>query len=123
MKKLLLLFITISLLSCRSSRKAYRATDMTAGLLRNVISEWPMNMKETAVDMIRKYGQPSEVTLSMLIWNNNGPWVRTVVARDETNPDHFIPPQDFLQQTIHYKVPPDKYDDLARYDATVIVDR
>ncbi|MGH8284417.1 MAG: hypothetical protein ACRETT_01460 [Steroidobacteraceae bacterium] len=34
-----------------------------------------------------------------------------------------MPHKDVLEQVIDYKVPPDKFDDLARYDGSVIAER
>jgi hypothetical protein len=34
-----------------------------------------------------------------------------------------MPHQDVLEQVINYRVPPDKFDELARYDGSVIVER
>ena len=73
--------------------------------------------------MIEKYGQPNGVTPDMLVWKNNGPWKRTIVSRD-TVPHNFPTPHpDLLEQFINYKVPVDKYDDMAAYDGSVILER
>ncbi|HUR65736.1 MAG TPA: hypothetical protein VMZ03_05240 [Chitinophagaceae bacterium] len=123
MQKLLLLILTVALVSCRSGRSSYRATDMSAGLLRNVIAECPLEVRETAVDMIRKYGQPYEMTSTRLTWENNGPWLKTVVALNEMTQDSPEPRWDFLEQTISYKASADKYDILTRFDAKVTADK
>ena len=75
------------------------------------------------MDMMRKYGPPQEATPSMLMWVNNGAWKWTKVSR-ETIPHNFpMPHPDLLEQAIDYQVPLGKYDDLARYDGSVIAER
>lgn len=73
--------------------------------------------------MIEKYGQPDEATASMLIWENNDPWLRTIVYKQEI--DHHFPMshKDVLEQFIPYGVAPEMFDELARYDGSVIVER
>jgi hypothetical protein len=73
--------------------------------------------------MIKKYGLPNEATPSMLIWYNYGPWNKTIVHK-ETIPHNFPKPHpDFLEQTINYQIPLELFDDIAKFDGSVIVDR
>src|SRR5687768_9108317 len=89
----------------------------------STIASWPEISKKVANMMIEKYGQPNGVTPDMLVWKNNGPWKRTIVSRD-TVPHNFPTPHpDLLEQFINYKVPVDKYDDMAAYDGSVILER
>jgi hypothetical protein len=88
-----------------------------------VIASWPEGPVKVAMMMIDKYGQPDESTQSMLIWRNNGPWKKTVVHRDETPHSSPAPHSDVLEQVISYKVPLDKFNDLARFDGSVIAKR
>lgn len=95
-----------------------------SGLKANkVISDWPDVSKKAANAMIEKYGEPSEVTASMLMWEETGPFIRTIVYKQETDHDFPMPHKDVLEQFIHYDVPVDKFDDLAEYDGSVIVER
>ncbi len=87
------------------------------------IASWPKTPKEVAAKMIGKYGQPDEVTPTMLMWHGNGPWKHTMVFKQEVQHDFPGPHTDLLQQVIDYKVPLDKYDDLAMYDGSVVVER
>lgn len=73
--------------------------------------------------MIEKYGQPNGVTPDMLVWKNNGPWKKTIVSRDTVSHNFPTPHPDLLEQFISYKVPVEKYDDMAAYDGSVIVER
>jgi hypothetical protein len=70
-----------------------------------------------------KYGAPDEVTPTMLVWHDNGPWKRTTISRDAV-PHRFPGPHDdVMEQVIDYRVPPDRFDELAAYDGSVIVER
>jgi hypothetical protein len=59
----------------------------------------------------------------MLTWFNNGPWKRTIVYKEEVRHDFPKPHTDFVEQFIDYRVPTDKFDELAAYDGSVIVER
>jgi hypothetical protein len=87
------------------------------------LSGWPQSSRDAAMDQQRKYGMPHEVTPTMLVWNGNGPWKRTVISRQETPHNFPAPHPDVMEQVISYRVPPEMVDDLARYDGSVIVER
>lgn len=87
------------------------------------LSAWPKGSADAARTMIRQYGAPDEVTPTMLVWNDNGPWKRTIVSREEVAHDFPVPHTDMVEQFIDYRVPPDKFDELAAYDGSVIVER
>ena len=96
---------------------------MSAAEITQVIASWPSVSKMAAEATIQKYGQPTESTPSMLIWRDNGPWMKTVVSKEETQHDWPKAHKDCLQQTIRYDVPVKFYDDLARYDGSVSYER
>lgn len=99
------------------------AGPMGMASVRAMVASWPQASQMAAMDMIQKYGPPQEVTGSMLKWRNNGPWKWTTVSR-ETTPHSFpMPHPDLLEQAIDYRVPVDRFDDLARYDGSVIAER
>ena len=85
--------------------------------------KWPAKPKEVAQKIAAKYGDPDEVTASMLIWHQRGPWKRTIVYREEVPHSFPKPHTDIVEQFIDYRVPPDKFDDLAAYDGSVIAER
>jgi hypothetical protein len=88
-----------------------------------VLSGWPAKPREAARAMIEKYGSPDEVAPSHLHWYRKGPWSETVVSREEV-PHHWPKPHtDLLEQAIPYRVPPDKFDELAAFDGSVIAER
>ena len=90
---------------------------------KSIIASWPAASRMAAMDMIQKYGQPQEVTATMLLWRDNGPWKWTKVTKETINHDFPMSHPDLLEQAINYRAPIDKYDDLARYDGSVIVER
>ncbi len=90
---------------------------------RLTIIKWPEVSKTVAQMMIDKYGQPQGITPDMLVWKNNGPWKRTIVSRDVIQHNFPAPHPDLLEQFIDYKVPVDRFDDMAAYDGSVILER
>lgn len=88
-----------------------------------VIESWPDAPKEVAKEMVAKYGEPDEVTPSHVIWHNNGPWKKTTVYRDEIEHKFPKPHTDLLEQSINYKVPVEKFSELAEFDGSVIIER
>lgn len=88
-----------------------------------IIEDWPNKSRKAAEDMIEKYGQPEEYTSSLLIWRDNGPWKKTVVYDKEVDHNFPIPHKDVLEQFIKLDVPADYFDDLAKYDGSVIAER
>lgn len=102
---------------------------MTSGMMVDkamvdrIIANWKPTPQEVARTVIAKYGMPQEATEMRLVWHNNGHWKRTELVNEEI--PHSFPKQhpDMLKQTISYQVPIDKFDDLAEYDGSVIVER
>jgi hypothetical protein len=89
----------------------------------STLASWPAKPQEVGGEMVKKYGQPDEVTASMLVWNGKGPWKRTILYREEVPHTFPMKHTDLLEQFIDYRVPPEKFDELARYDGSVIVER
>lgn len=87
------------------------------------LSDWHEAAQKAAKAMQEKYGDPDEVTETVLVWHDSGPWVRTIVYREAVQHDFPVPHPDVLEQFIHLDVPPDYFDDLAHYDGSVIVER
>jgi hypothetical protein len=87
------------------------------------LDDWKKHHREAVEKMSQKYGQPDEATASMAIWNNNGPWKKTIIYKEEWK--HKFPKghTDYVEQFINYKAPVDKYDDIAKYDGSIIVER
>jgi hypothetical protein len=89
----------------------------------NITAGWPGASRDAATALIAKYGAPDESTPTLLIWHNKGPWKRTVLYKEEVPHSFPKPHVDVLEQFIDYRVPVDKFDDLAAYDGSVIVER
>ena len=88
-----------------------------------IIDGWPAPQREVAVQLLELYGPPNEATPTRLSWYRNGPWKRTELARDTIVHNWPAPHGDFLTQTIDYRVPVGMFDELARFDGSVLVDR
>ncbi|MBY6035791.1 hypothetical protein KUV80_03970 [Fictibacillus nanhaiensis] len=91
--------------------------------VNEILQTWNDKQVEGARTMIKKYGYPDEATESRLIWYNNGPWKRTIVYRDPVRHNFPTPHLDFIEQVIDYRVPPNRYDEVAQYDGSVYLDR
>ncbi|HXG70704.1 MAG TPA: hypothetical protein VNJ04_08850 [Gemmatimonadaceae bacterium] len=91
--------------------------------VRSHVKTWPKASREAAEFMMKKYGPAAERTPTMLVWGRTGPWKRTVVYNYEVQHLFPGPHTDVMQQWVDYRVPPDKFDDLAIYDGSVVVNR
>jgi hypothetical protein len=109
--------------SSQDNRMADTMMKPDQATVEKIISGWKMKPQETARKLIAKYGQPNEASSMRLVWHNNGPWKMTELVNEEIPHNFPKPHPDFLKQTISYQVPPDKYDELAEYDGSVIVER
>lgn len=107
-------------IACKPS---YKATNISTPEAKSFISEWPAKPQEVANAMMDKYGPPDQITTDILVWNNNGPWKKTILFKEEVPHDFPKAHTDLLQQFIDYKTPVDKFDDLAEYDGSVIAER
>jgi hypothetical protein len=96
---------------------------VTRNGVNKILASWPSHPRDAANKLIAKYGLPKEATASMLTWFNNGSWKRTIVYRDEIPHNFPKPHTDFVEQFIDYRVPSDKFDELAAYDGSVISER
>jgi hypothetical protein len=91
--------------------------------VESILADWAAAPREAANAMIAKYGQPAEVTASQLVWHDTGPFAHTIVSREEIPHSFPMEHTDLLEQVINYRVPPDKFDELAEYDGSVIAER
>lgn len=86
-------------------------------------ASWPAKTREVIAKTVAKYGPPQEVSASMLVWHNNGPWKRTIIYRQEVPHAFPIAHPDVMEQFIDYRAPPAKFSDLAMYDGSVVAYR
>lgn len=98
-----------------------RAEEREAGALD--MSSWSRASREAAAEMQRRYGDPDETTATMLVWHDHGPWKRTVISNTATPHDFPAPHDDVMEQVIDHRVPPEMFDELARFDGSVTADR
>lgn len=89
----------------------------------NQMKGWPMAAQMAVKEQMGLYGKPDEITSTMAVWHNNGPWQKTVITKMESKHDFPKTHMDCMEQCVNYKVPLDKYDELANYDGSVTVDR
>ncbi len=87
------------------------------------IRGWPEKSREAAELVIEKYGEPDESTESQLTWHKPGPWKRIVASRTFHQHDFPAPHVDAVESFIDYRVPPERFSELARFDGSVIVER
>jgi len=92
-------------------------------MVDKITSAWKAEPKMLAQKMISKYGMPQEASANRLLWMNNGPWKWTELINEEIQHDFPMPHHDMLKQVIAWKVPADKFDELAEYDGSVVVER
>ena len=91
--------------------------------VESVIADWEEKQRQTAREIMDKYGVPEGVTARRLIWYDSGPWKRTELFR-EAVPHNFPKSHpDFLEQVIDYQVPTEKADELLEYDGSVMFER
>lgn len=88
-----------------------------------LIRDWPEVPREVAQKMVQKYGPPHEATPSLLVWNNTGPWKRSILYREEVKHNWPKPHTDVLEQFIDYRVPLDRFDEIVKFDGSVIAER
>ena len=51
------------------------------------------------------------------------PWKRTELINEEINHDFPLPHKDMLFQTVNLQVPPDKFDEIAAFDGSLVINR
>jgi hypothetical protein len=106
-----------------TSMNAEASAEQAGMDLETHISDWPQASREAANEMMQKYGAPDEMTDTLLIWRDNGPFVRTYVYGYEVDHNWPAPHKDVLEQFIHYDVPEDMFDELAMFDGSIIAER
>ena len=90
--------------------------------VETLIDSRPNAPKMVARKLLEQYGAPNEATPTKLFWYHNGPWKRTVLTRDVVTHNFPTAHSDFLTQFIDYQVPPDKFDEIARFDGSCLAD-
>lgn len=91
--------------------------------IATVIHDWPKASQDAAQEMVRKYGPPQEATATLLIWQGNSPWKRTLVHKTPVEHDFPVKHMDVLEQVVEYRVPLNFFGPLATFDGSVVPDR
>lgn len=134
LKIILGLSLLSSLVSCSSSKKAkpeettakvnkVMGPEITHERVNRFIESWPTTSKAAAHSMISKYGVPQEITPTMLIWNDNRPFKRTIVHKEEITHNFPFPHADVLEQVVNYRVPANKMERLQRLNGSISFER
>lgn len=87
------------------------------------IASWPEESREAAQLVLKTYGEPDESTDSQLTWHKPGAWKRIVASKQFYKHDFPAPHIDAVESVVDYRVPPDKFNALAGFDGSVIVER
>lgn len=89
----------------------------------DIISNWPQEAREAAQLVLDAHGQPNEATESMLIWHNVSGCKRVIASSVFFQHDFPAPHTDSVESVIDYRVPVDKFTELALFDGSVVVER
>src|SRR5712671_2541861 len=115
--------LSVAFAKIYSDKKAMAAPAPTTVIDNDEMKGWSDASKIALNMMVRKYGQPEEQTATMAMWKTNGPWKKTVIYAKEFKHDFPMPHTDVMQQWVDYKVPPEKFDELAMFDGSVVCNR
>jgi hypothetical protein len=88
-----------------------------------IIADWPEESREAASLVIKEYGEPHEVTDSLLIWEGVGRFKRVIASRAFYQHDFPVPHTDSVESVVDYHVPIEKFGPLAEFDGSVVVER
>lgn len=87
-----------------------------ASKAEEIAADWPEPSRRTALAMIEKLGEPHRRDADSLTWIGIYRGKRTVVRRSSTG-------QRMVEQTVLYRVPPEKVADLTLFDDRLTVNR
>jgi hypothetical protein len=96
---------------------------MNPSRMESMMRGWSTASREAVMFMTEKYGPPAAVSADMAVWGPTGPWKRTVVYAKAVQHNFPMPHPDVMQQWVDFKAPLDKYDELAMYDGSVVLER
>ena len=89
----------------------------------DTIASWPAEAQKAAKSMIEIHGAPGEVTPTMLVWHDSGPWKHIIASNVVTQHNFPLPHPDTVEQFVSYKVPENKHDEIALFDGSVNIDK
>ena len=88
-----------------------------------MLQQWPEKSRTAVMEMKEKYGEPTGMTPTMVVWDNSGPFLRTIVYKEPILHKFPMEHMDYVEQFVNYGVDPKWYDELGMYDGSVMVDR
>lgn len=88
-----------------------------------ILEDWPPAPKKVGHQMIKQYVPPNVATPVDMRWYYAGPWKRIELTGDEIAHNFPATHTDFLTCWIDYQVPIEKFDEIARFDGSCLVDR
>lgn len=86
-----------------------------------IIKNWPEDAREPAQFVIDKYGEPDEVTETLLTWHKVGPWKRVTASRKVHLHNFPVPHWDAFESVIDYRVPVEFISQLVEFDGSVTI--
>ncbi|MDK1389156.1 hypothetical protein QN224_27510, partial [Sinorhizobium sp. 8-89] len=86
------------------------------------VQDWPEESREAAQLVIDQYGEPNETMDSQLVWHRPGPWKRIVASKTFYEHNFPAPHNDSVESVIDYRVPPEKFSELAAFDGRAFDD-
>ena len=87
------------------------------------LKSWPEASQMAVKEITGKYGNADVMGEEVFMWMNKGPWKIICINKQESKHSFPVEHTDMMMQCISHKVPTDKYDDLAKFDGSVTVDR
>lgn len=96
---------------------------MNAPDAAKAIANWPEESREAAELVLDRYGEPDEITETRLVWHKPGPWKRMIASRVFHEHNFPVPHTDSVESVLNYRVPPEKFAELAKFDGSVVADR
>jgi hypothetical protein len=103
----------------KTARGEVERPRITGAALKSLLAAWPAKQRETANELITKYGEPAVAGDRTLIWYDTGPFVKTALMRDEVPHNFPMAHVDYLTQTVKHTVPAEKLAALYEYDGSV----
>ena len=89
----------------------------------DIIEDWPEASREAARLVLETHGEPAEATTSNLVWYGVSGCKRVIASKAFYQHDFPVAHTDSVESVIAYRVPPEKFSHLARFDGSIIVDR
>lgn len=88
-----------------------------------VAPNWPESSQVAVRGMLEKYGQPTEQTVSSLIWTNVAPYKRITIYREPVSHKFPILHDDVIEHVVNYRIPLDRAPELLKFDGSISFNR